>query len=228
MGKRLIVQRRGKGSIYRAPSHRYLADVRYPAIESEGVVRKILNDPARTAPLMIVEFDEGTFPMVAPEGISVGDGIGIGKMSAGSVVKLRDVPEGSAVFNIEINPLDGGKLIRSAGTYALVASKDDKHAVLKLPSGKFKTFSLDCRATLGIAAGGGRRDKPIMKAGKKWKVIKNKPTLYPIVRGVAKNPVDHPHGGGGHQHVGKSKTPGHNAPPGRKVGSIAAKRTGRR
>lgn len=228
MGKRLISQRRGKGSIYRAPSHRYAADVRYPAIEGRGVVKYLRNDPARTVPVALVEFPEGTFPLLAPEGVGVGDQFSMGEESLYSVLKLRDVPEGSAVFNIEINPLDGGKLIRSAGTYALLISKDEKTATIRLASGKFKRVSLDCRATVGIAAGGGRREKPVLKAGKKRKIIKNKPKVFPKVRGVAKNPVDHPFGGGGHQHTGKPKTPGRHAPPGRKVGSIAARRTGRR
>ncbi|MDY6985857.1 MAG: 50S ribosomal protein L2 [Candidatus Thermoplasmatota archaeon] len=228
MGKRLIVQRRGKGSIYRAPSHRYVADVRYPAIEGKGVVKELMNDPARTAPLARVEFPEGIYEFIAPEGIGVGDEFIAGELSRYSVLKLRDVPEGSAIFNIEVNPLDGGKLIRSAGTYALLVSKDERSATIKLPSGKFKQVSIDCRATTGIAAGGGRKEKPVLKAGKKKKVIKNKPKVFPKVRGVAKNPVDHPFGGGAHQHPGKPKTPGRNASPGRKIGSVAAKRTGKR
>jgi large subunit ribosomal protein L2 len=228
MGKRIIAQRRGKGSIYKAPGHRYVADVRYPAIEGRGVVRSLRNDPARTAPLAFVEFPEGTFPLLAPEGIGIGDEFAVGEEALYSILRLRDVPEGSAIFNVEINPLDGGKLIRSAGTYALLVSKDDKSATIKLPSGKFKRVSVDCRATVGIVAGGGRKEKPVLKAGKKRLIIKNKPKVFPKVRGVAKNPVDHPFGGGAHQHTGKPKTPGRNTSPGRKVGSIAAKRTGKR
>jgi len=227
MGKRIIAQRRGKGSIYRAPSHRYAADVRYPAIEGKGRVTKLMNDPARSAPLALVEFPDGKYPFIAPEGIGVGDEFAIGGASS-HVMHLKDVPDGSAIFNVEINPLDGGKLIRSAGTYALLVSKDERNATIRLPSGKFKQLSSECRATVGIVAGGGRREKPVLKAGKKRKIIKNKPKVFPKVRGVAKNPVDHPFGGGSHQHTGKPKTPGRNAPPGRKVGSIAARRTGKR
>ena len=231
MGKRLIVQRRGKGSIYRAPSHRYIADVKYPSIESgSGVVRKLVNDPSRTGPLMVIDFKGESCSLIAPERIAIGDKIDLcGKANdIGSVQRLRDIPEGTPVFNVEIKPGDGGKLIRSAGTYATIAGKDEKNVVLKLPSGKLKTVNFKCRATIGVVGGGGRKDKPLLKAGKKKLVIKNKPKVFPVVSGVAKNPVDHPHGGGAHHHVGKSKTPGRNAPPGRKVGSIAAKRTGRR
>ena len=231
MGKILMVQRRGKGSIYKAPSHRYVADVKYPSLNSEsGIVKKIINDPSRTGPLMVVDFKGKSCPLIAPERIAIGDKIDFcGKTNGlGSIQRLQDISEGTPVFNVEIKPGDGGKLIRSAGTYATITGKDEKNVVLKLPSGKLKTVNLKCRATIGVVGGGGRNDKPLLKAGKKKLVIKNKPKIFPVVSGVAKNPVDHPHGGGAHQHVGKSKTPGRNAPPGRKVGSIAAKRTGKK
>ena len=231
MGKKLMVQRRGRGSIYRAPSHRYFADVEYPSFDGKiGTVKKIRNDPSRTAPLMVVEMEGKNYPLIAPEGIAIGDTLGFcnAEVSIGSVVRLMDAPESMPLFGIEVKRGDGGKLIRSAGTYATISSKDEKNVVIKLSSGKFKTLSGECRATIGVVGGGGRNEKPMLKAGKKRKVIKNKPKVYPIVRGVAKNPVDHPHGGGAHQHTGKPKTPGRGAPPGRKIGSIAAKRTGRR
>ena len=83
-------------------------------------------------------------------------------------------------------------------------------------------------ATIGITAGGGRKDKPFIKAGKKHYAFRTRGKQYPIVRGVAMCAVNHPHGGGGHQHVGKPSTVKRGASPGRKVGSIAAKRTGRK
>ena len=85
-----------------------------------------------------------------------------------------------------------------------------------------------CRATIGVLAGGGRKDKPFLKAGKKFHAYRTRGKQYPTVRGVAMNAVAHPHGGGGHQHVGKPYTVKRGASPGRKVGSVAASRTGRK
>jgi large subunit ribosomal protein L2 len=95
-----------------------------------------------------------------------------------------------------------------------------------MPSGYFKVFNPKCRATIGVVSSGGRKEKPFLKAGKKYKYSRSRNRLYPRVRGVAMNAVDHPHGGGGHQHLGRPSVVGRNTPPGRKVGQIAAKRTG--
>lgn len=125
-------------------------------------------------------------------------------------------------------PGDGGKLVRAGGSYATVVSHDAKKTVIQLPSGQFKTLDSSCRATVGVSAGGGRKDKPFVKAGKKFFAFRARGKQYPIVRGVAMNPVAHPHGGGSHQHIGKPSTVKRGAPPGRKVGSIAADRSGRK
>merc|ERR1712008_572291 len=98
---------------------------------------------------------------------------------------------------------------------------------IKLPSGLRKTIAGQSRAMVGIVAGGGRNEKPILRAGKKFWMFKPKRKMFPLVRGVSMNPVDHPHGGGNHQHVGKPTTISRSAPAGRKVGLIAARRTGR-
>jgi large subunit ribosomal protein L2 len=99
---------------------------------------------------------------------------------------------------------------------------------IRLPSGQFKTLDSSCRATIGLPAGGGRREKPFMKAGNKHYAFRKKGKQYPVVRGVAMSAVDHPHGGGNHKHVGGPNSVPRGAPPGRKVGHIAPKRTGRR
>ena len=138
------------------------------------------------------------------------------------------IPEGVPVYNIELSPGDGGKLVRAGGSNATIVSHDSEKTVIQLPSGQFKTLDSSCRATIGILAGGGRKDKPFLKAGKKYFAYKKRGKQYPVVRGVAMNPVAHPHGGGGHQHVGKPYTVKRGASPGRKVGSIAARRTGRK
>ena len=127
-----------------------------------------------------------------------------------------------------MKPGDGGKLARSGGNHATVVTHNKDKTVIQLPSGRFKTVSGKCKATIGVVAGGGRDDKPFLKAGKKHYAMRTRGKQYPIVRGVAMCAVNHPHGGGGHQHVGKPYTVKRGASPGRKVGSIAAKRTGRK
>merc|ERR1711915_766362 len=96
-----------------------------------------------------------------------------------------------------------------------------------MPSGSKRTLPSDCRATVGIVAGGGRLDKPLLKAGAAYHKYKVKRNCWPRVRGVAMNPVEHPHGGGNHQHIGMPSTVWRGASAGKKVGLIAARRTGR-
>merc|ERR1712066_531499 len=98
---------------------------------------------------------------------------------------------------------------------------------IRLPSGIKKTIPADCRATIGIVSGGGRLDKPMLKAGRAYHKYRVKRNCWPKVRGVAMNPVEHPHGGGNHQHIGHPSTVKRSTSPGRKVGLIAARRTGR-
>ncbi len=239
MGKRIIVQRRGKGgSVFRAPSHRYKVDLKYRKyddLEKNGVLRGVVLDiihaPERTAPLIDVKFENGErIYMLACEGIKVGDEIEVGAKASikpGNVLPLANIPVGTYIFNIEGLPGDGGKFVRSAGTYALLISHEDGKSVVQLPSGTLKTFDSRCRATIGVVAGGGRKDKPVLKAGKKSHMLRSKATYWPVVRKVAMNPVDHPHGGNSRR-PGKATTVPRNAPPGAKVGHIAAKRTGRK
>lgn len=239
MGKRITVQRRGKGtSVYKAPSHRYLAEVkhrRYDAAEKDGVVKgKILDlvhAPGRSTPLMKVTFEDGkTMYILASEGVMVGGEIACGvaaEIIPGNTLPLGKIPEGTPVHNVENGPGDGGKFIRSSGTYGLLITHDVDRSVVQLPSGALKTLDSRCRATIGIVAAGGRRDKPIMKAGKMWHMLKPKAKYWPIVRKVVMNAVAHPHGGGS-GHPGKPTCVSRDTPPGRKVGLIAARRTGRR
>ena len=236
MGKRILVQRMGKGSpTFRSPSHRRVAPVKYPPPTDKvvkGVVAELIHDPGRWVPIARIVLEDGReFYNVAVEGLRVGQVIEIGpgaKVAPGNILPLRDIPEGTQICNIEIRPGDGGKLARAGGTYAIVSGKTSTHAIVVLPSGKQKYIPLDARATIGVVAGGGRLEKPLLKAGNayhKWKVKARK---WPRVRGVAMNAVDHPHGGGSHQRESKPTTVSRNAPPGRKVGHIAAKRTGRK
>lgn len=138
------------------------------------------------------------------------------------------MPEGTIVCNIEEKVGDRGALARTSGNYATVIGHnfDDGTTRVKLPSGAKKVLANNCRAAIGIVAGGGRMDKPLLKAGRAYHKYKAKRNCWPVTRGVAMNPVDHPHGGGNHQHVGHATTVSRFAPAGKKVGLIAARRTG--
>merc|ERR1711923_222886 len=109
----------------------------------------------------------------------------------------------------------------------IISNLEEKRTRVKLPSGTKKVIPSANRATVGIVAGGGRIDKPILKAGRAYHKYKVKRNCWPKVRGVAMNPVEHPHGGGNHQHIGKAPTVMRGTSAGRKVGLIAARRTGR-
>jgi large subunit ribosomal protein L2 len=224
MGKRLITQRRGTGpSLYRSPSHRHVDDVRHPAFdEGTGVVTDLIHAPGRSCPLTEVEFNGKKDYLLAAEGVKVGQKLTVGKgeIKAGNIMLLSAIPEGTPVHNIEGIPGDGGKYAKTAGTSASVVSRGVK-VVLKMPSGVLKEFNPNCRAVIGIVAGGGRGDKPLAKAGKKYHALRSRSKACFKVSGVAMNPVDHPHGGGSHPHVGKPSTVSRNAPPGRKVGRLS-------
>lgn len=236
MGKRLIQQRRGRNNTkFNVPSHRYRGKIKYSYGKgiSEGIVDDIIHDPGRTAPLASVRMsDNKKVKVIASEGVRIGDKIKFSDnkkdVGVGNILTLSAVPEGAPIYNIELKPGDGGKLVRAGGNYATVVTHNKDKTVIQLPSGSFKTVSADCKATIGVVAGGGRKDKPFLKAGKKHYAMRTRGKQYPIVRGVAMSAVNHPHGGGGHQHVGKPYTVKRGASPGRKVGSIAARRTGRK
>ncbi|KAJ6989840.1 hypothetical protein NC653_018365 [Populus alba x Populus x berolinensis] len=147
----------------------------------------------------------------------------------GNVLPLRSVPEGAVVCNVEHHVGDRGAFARASGDYAIVISHnpDNDTTRIKLPSGSKKIVPSGCRGMIGQVAGGGRTEKPMLKAGNAYHKFRVKRNCWPKVRGVAMNPVEHPHGGGNHQHIGHASTVRRDAPPGQKVGLIAARRTGR-
>ncbi len=235
MGKNLIQQRRGRfRGRYTSPTHKNRGDVKYSTKqELKGTVVNILHDPGRSAPVAELLLENNTKTLIlATEGTTIGQQIKYSQnkndCELGNVLPIGVVPEGYPIYNIEVTPGDGGKLVRAGGSGAAIVSHEAERTVIRLPSGQFKTLNSMCRATIGIAAGGGRKEKPFMKAGKKFFARRRKGKKYPVVRGVAMNPVDHPHGGGSHQHIGKPSTVPRGAPPGRKVGHVAARRAGRR
>jgi len=240
MGRPIQGQRRGRGSsTFRAPSHRYKAKLRHESVDADellvGEVIGIEHDPARSAPIAEVEFESDTGKpdrrlVLAPEGIAVGERIEIGisaSIEPGNTLPLAEIPEGVAVCNVESQPGDGGAFARASGTSATLIAHEPRATVVKLPSDQIKRLHPTCRATIGVVAGGGRREKPFVKAGNKYHKMRARGNKYPTVRGVAMNAVDHPFGGGGRQHPGRPKSVSANAPPGRKVGDISSRRTGR-
>ena len=238
MGKRIESQRAGKGGPPYGATQRALAPAKYPAMDEVQKNSKIVGqvvalnaEPGHTGVLAQIMLESGKkFYVLAAESLTIGQNVEFGKTSSlniGNVLYLKDIPEGCPIFAVENVPGDGGMFAKSSGLYALVMTKDEKNVFVKMPSGKTISMNTECRATVGCVAGGGRIEKPLLKAGANWHKHRARHKKYPNVRGVAMNPVVHPFGGSQH-HAGKSKSTSRNAPPGRKVGAIASKRTGRR
>jgi len=231
MGKNLIQQRRGKGNTrYRSPKHKFIGAPKYPLVNSanvtEGIVKNIIYAPGRKIPFAVVEFAGKKELLIPSDGVQLGQKIMInGPAENGNVVELEKIPEGTKIFNVELRPSDGGRLCRSPGSFALVTTRSANKTVIVLPSKKQKVLSSRCRATIGVPAGAGRSDKPMLKAGKKYFAARASGKLYPIVTKTKMNPVDHPFGG---RNFGKMKTRSRDRSPGSKVGSISPRRTGKK
>ena len=236
MGKRLIQQARGKGSpTYRSPSFKFKTDGKLKRLKPElieGTIIDFVNCPGHTAPMAEVEYVDGEICLMpAPEGVKVGDKVAAGpgaKPAPGSIAPLRDLPEGTTIFNIESQPGDGGKFCRTSGVSARIVSKTEKNAIVLLPSKKQRSFNLTCRATVGVIAGGGRPEKPFLKAGVVYHKKRAKNKLYPRTSACKMNAVDHPFGNKRSSRKAKQKVVSRFAPPGKKVGKIASRRTGKR
>jgi large subunit ribosomal protein L8e len=197
-------------------------------------VKEIIHDPGRGAPLAKVVFRDPyrykhrTETFIANEGMYTGQFIYAGKkanLTVGNVLPLGVMPEGTIVSNVEEKVGDRGSLGRSSGNYVIVIghNADEGKTRLKLPSGAKKIVPSSARGMVGVVAGGGRVDKPILKAGRAFHKYRVKRNSWPRTRGVAMNPVDHVHGGGNHQHIGKASTVSRYSVPGQKVGLIAAR-----
>lgn len=229
MGTPTKSQRRGKGgSTFNASTHKSEGSIQTPENGSNAVVEEILHDPARTAPVAKIRMEDGAHrKILAPENMYEGQEIQIGvsaEIEPGNTLPLKEIPEGVPVHNIEIRPNEGGKMVRGSGTYAFVVTHDKNEVVIKLPSDQFKTINNDCRASIGKVAAGGRKDKPLVKAGNAHHLAKARGKDYPNVRGVAMNAVDHPFGGSASP--GQPKTVSSDASPGSKSGSVSAETTG--
>jgi large subunit ribosomal protein L2 len=236
MGKNLIQQARGTGSPrYKVPSFRFKTDGKLRSLKKElveGKILDLLSCQGHSAPIMKIKYTDGEQRlMIAPEGIRVGDIVSAGpgaEAKAGNILILNDVPDGTSIFNIESQPGDGGKFCRASGNTARLLTKGEKFATVLLPSKKQRKFNLKCRAMIGKIAGGGRHEKPILKAGVMHYKKKAKNKLYPRTGGSQMNAIDHPFGNKRSARKAKQKPVSRFAPPGRKVGKLAAKRTGKR
>jgi len=245
MGRPLRAQRKGAGGIFKSHNKNRKGAAKFRVNDVterkgfiKGVVKEIIHDPGRGAPLARVTFrhpykyQHQTMNFIAVEGLYSGQFVYAGKkaqLKIGNVLPLGSMPEGTTVSNVEERPGDRGKLARASGDYCTIVSHnvDTNQTRLRLPSGAKKIVQSGSRAQVGIIAGGGRTEKPVLKAGRSYHKYKAKRNCWPKVRGVAMNPVEHPHGGGNHQHVGHATTVKRDSPPGKKVGLIAARRTGR-
>lgn len=160
-----------------------------------GYVASIEYDPNRSARIALLHYKDGEKRyIIAPKGLEVGDEIISGKeapLKNGNALTLREIPEGSQIHNVELKPGRGAQLVRSAGTNAQLLSKEEKYGQVKLPSGEVRLVPLECKATVGQVGNVEHENIQGGKAGRsRWLGRR------PGVRGVAMNPVDHPHGGG--------------------------------
>mmetsp|Transcript_10182 Transcript_10182/g.42682 ORF Transcript_10182/g.42682 Transcript_10182/m.42682 type:complete len:264 (-) Transcript_10182:69-860(-) len=244
MGRVIRGQRKGAGGIFKSHTSKRKGAARMRALDYaerngyiRGTVKDIIHDPGRGAPLARIDFrDPYKYRkqkelIVAAEGMYTGQFIYAGKkaqLAVGNIAPLKSMPEGTVICNVEAKLGDRGKLARASGDFVTIVNHIDNNKTrIRLPSGARKLVPSSCRAMVGIVAGGSRTEKPLLKAGRAYHKFRVKRNCWPRVRGVAMNPVEHPHGGGNHQHIGHPSTVRRDAPAGQKAGLIAARRTGR-
>ena len=166
--------------------------------KKDDILAKIVRieyDPNRSAHVALIEYDDGLMNyIIAPNKINIGDVVTSGRnkaIKAGNCMPLSDIPTGTDIHNIELNPNGGGKLVRSAGSSAQISGMDENYCIIKLNSGEVRKVINTARATIGSVSNTDHQNIKIGKAGRnRWKGVR------PQTRGVAMNPVDHPHGGG--------------------------------
>jgi large subunit ribosomal protein L2 len=175
--------------------HYRIIDFKRNKYNVEATVVSIEYDPNRTAFIALLNYTDGEKRYIlAPQGLQVGATVLSGDSVApeiGNALKMKNMPLGTNVHNIEMQPGQGGKLARSAGASAQLTNKEEKYAILKMPSGELRKVLIDCYATVGVTSNSDHNLETAGKAGvNRWK------GRTPRVRGVAMNPVDHPMGGG--------------------------------
>jgi len=175
--------------------HYRIIDFKRDKKDIEAKVVSIEYDPNRSAFIALLNYTDGEKRyIIAPQGLQVGTAVSSGDAVApeiGNALQMKNMPLGTNVHNIEMQPGQGGKLVRSAGTSAQLTNKEEKYAVLKMPSGELRKLLINCYATVGVVSNSDHNLETAGKAGvNRWKGVR------PRVRGVAMNPVDHPMGGG--------------------------------
>ncbi|KAA0683647.1 50S ribosomal protein L2 [Roseomonas genomospecies 6] len=188
---RITARRMGGGHkrVYR------LVDFKRRKFDVPATVERLEYDPNRSAFIALIKYEDGTLSYIlAPQRLKVGDTVVAGEkvdVKPGNAMPLKNIPVGSVLHNVELKPGKGGQLARSAGTYLQLVGRDGGYAQLKLPSGELRVVRGECMATLGAVSNPDNMNTNKGKAGRsRWLGIR------PSVRGVAMNPIDHPHGGG--------------------------------
>lgn len=240
MGKRIRVQRRGRGGQnWRASTHKRVAPAKYPAIAPKeafeaqlvGTIVDLVHDPGRGSPLSLIEFDNGlSIYSITPEGVHVEQQITYGGKAPaeiGNIIPLGKMPEGTLVCDLELRPGDGGKMARSSGAYATVVGHTPQGTMIRLPSGRTRYIDDYCLATVGVISAAGRIEKPFLKAGEMFHWMKAKGHKYPRTSGRKMVPAVHPYGSS-KRSARRTTTTSHGAPPGQKVGLIAARGPGQK
>jgi len=188
---RITARRRGGGH-----KRRYrIVDFKRAKFDAPATVERLEYDPNRTAFIALVRYEDGEMAYIlAPQRLQAGDVV-ISSANAdikpGNALPMANIPVGTIIHNIEMKPGKGGQIARSAGTYAQIIGKDQGYAQLRLSSGELRMVRAECMATIGAVSNPDQKNIKLGKAGRKRWLGKR-----PEVRGVAMNPVDHPHGGG--------------------------------
>jgi large subunit ribosomal protein L2 len=188
---RITARRRGGGH-----KRRYrVVDFKRLKFDVPAKVQRLEYDPNRTAFIALVEYEDGELSYIlAPQRLQVGDTVISGKqvdVKPGNAMPLANIPVGTIVHNVEMKPGKGGQIARSAGTYVQLVGRDGGHALVRLSSGELRLVRGECMASIGAVSNQDQSNIKLGKAGRKRWLGKR-----PSVRGVAMNPVDHPHGGG--------------------------------
>ena len=188
---RITARRRGGGH-----KRRYrLIDFKRQKKNVTATVKRLEYDPNRTAFIALIKYDDGEIGYIlAPQRLREGDQVISGlavDIKPGNAMPMQNIPVGTIVHNVEMKPGKGGQIARSAGTYAQIIGKDQGYAQLRLISGELRMIRAECMATIGAVSNPDQQNIKLGKAGRKRWIGKR-----PAVRGVAMNPVDHPHGGG--------------------------------
>ena len=171
-----------------------IVDFKRRKFDVPATVERLEYDPNRTAFIALIRYDDGELSYIlAPQRLRVGDKVVAGEradIKPGNALPLKNIPVGTIIHNVEMKPEAGGKLARAAGTFVQLVGRDTDYALLRLGSGEVRRVHLECLATIGAVSNPDQQNIVIGKAGRsRWLGIR------PVTRGIAMNPVDHPHGG---------------------------------